>query len=271
MTTYHRKPNRPKLPPVPAPPAPVVQTAAQVATMSPADALKRFDSVLCVNLDRRTDRWDEAQRELSLCGLSRCQRVAAVERPNATVGCALTHRGIWRRIAAGELGERVLVLEDDFKFLTRAELLRVGSSPEVLRIFDSCPGFGLAERLAPMLPHVPDGWDLLYLGGSYETRPSGRVHPHVIRNAGMLTTHSYAITKSFAQRLTAHCDSWCPAGEHIGPADCALAEQAKRPDVFSYTLSPRLFIQRPSSPSDINPQPLGFPWSMTDPAHEMMV
>ena len=233
-------------------------------------AFNYFDSIFCVNLDRRTDRWAEAREELRLCGIERCERMSAVDTPHDHVGgCLASHTALWRRIATGACGQRVLILEDDFHHITRAELLRVGFTPasDVMKIFDSCPGVSAPERFAAMLPQVPTHWDLFYLGGSYEDKPHSRVAPHVIRNRGMHTTHAYGISYGFASKMIALFDTH-GSGAAI---DSHLASQAKDADVFSYTLTPRLFIQRPTSVSDINPQPPGFPWSQTDSRHEMMV
>lgn len=234
-----------------------------------------FDSVFVINLDRRVDRWSEAERELVRCGLEG-ERFSAVEPPPDTpgryvVGCTASHRAIWRRVAAGKCGDRTLILEDDFVFTTRALLMSVGyqDGSDVLRIFDSCSGVSFQARFSVMLAYVPDRWDLLYLGGGYESTPRARINTHVIRNNGMHTTHAYAIARKFACRVTELLDKESPG--HPGPCDSMLANWSKEPDIVSYTLTPRLFIQRPTSHSDIDPKPLGFPWSMTDAAHEGMV
>ena len=238
-----------------------------------------FDSIFCINLDRRTDRWAEAQAEILTCGLDRCQRVsAAVSSINSIVGCSASHRALWRRIASGSCGSRALIFEDDFMLVTRDDLLNVGyANSDALRLFDSCQGTTLSERFSEIEPYIPARWDLLYLGGSYETQPRERVNRYIIRNAGMHCTHAYAISSHYATRLTAYLDSFFAPETHntdvqSGAADSVLASQAKSEDVYSYTFAPRLFIQRPTSPSDINPQPPGgFPHSMVDSAHEMSV
>jgi hypothetical protein len=243
-----------------------------------------FDHVFCVNLDRRTDRWTEARAELQRCGLSACERFSAVDRlgmpGGGANGCAASHRTLWRRIAAGECGERVLIFEDDFMLTTRELLLRIGYTPQrdEVKIFDALIGDAAEDRLAELLPHVPAGWDLLYLGGGYESPPLKRVNVHVIRNAGMQTTHAYAITRQMARRVTDHLDAGYGVGTesdpiiYAGASDSVLAALSKRDDVFSYTVTPRLFIQRPVSQSDINPQPAGgFPWDQVDSRHERMV
>ena len=243
-----------------------------------------FDHVFCVNLDRRADRWTEAQAELLRCGVPACERFPAVDRHGASGGgangCAASHRTLWRRIAGGGCGERVLIFEDDFSLTTRELLLRVGytAQREEVQIFDSLPEQTAEERLAALLPHVPARWDLLYLGGGYESPPAARLNAHVIRNAGMHTTHAYAITRQMAAMVTKWLDAGYGVGTesdpiiYSGASDSVLASLSKREDIFSYTVTPRLFIQRPSSRSDLNPQPAGgFPWDQVDSRHERMV
>ena len=245
-----------------------------------------FDHVVCVNLDRRPDRWAEAQAELAHCGIATCERFSAIDRcgmPGAlgqgAAGCSASHRTIWRRIANGECGARVLVLEDDFMLITRELLLRVGYTPEreEVQIFDSLPGATASERFRAILPSIPPTWDLLYLGGGYQTPPLARTNRYLIRNEGMHTTHAYAIGRRMAQLVTDHLDAGYGAGTERDPAvyagasDSVLAELSKRSDVLSYTMTPRLFLQRPTSQSDLNPQPVGFPWDQVDSRHERMV
>jgi GR25 family glycosyltransferase involved in LPS biosynthesis len=240
-----------------------------------------FGKAYCINLDSRPDRWAEAQKELAGCGIVDCERFSAItaeQAGSAEAGCAASHRAIWEAVARGQRGESCLILEDDFMLLTRRMLLDAGyaETSEALRIFDSCK---FAHRHT-MLPLVPIDWDVLYLGGGYARIPKARVNKHVIRNNGMMTAYSYALSLAGARKLLAFlADEWDPGikankilAEWVVRADMALSSWVRSDaSVNSYTLSPRLFIQRPGSTSSLNPQPAGFPWSLTDPSHEMMV
>lgn len=243
-----------------------------------------FDRSFCVNLDRRSDRWIEVKAELERCGIRGCERFSAFDRHGkyggGINGCGASHRAIWRRIASGGYGDRVLIFEDDAMFTTREVLLRAGyaTTQKEIEIFDSLPGKTAEQRLAALLPEVPSQWDLLYLGGGYETEPHSRPSPHIIRNRGMLTTHAYAITRAMAERMTKRLDAGHGVGTEIDPdvfsgaPDQILADVAKDPNILSYTVTPRLFIQRPTTVSDLNPiPPGGFPWDQTDSRHELMV
>jgi hypothetical protein len=242
---------------------------------------ERFDSIVCLNLDRRPDRWAQALGELRLCGLDgRCQRISAVDRPNdGNAGCTASHRAIWAKIASGEMGDHVLIFEDDFQVMTRDLLVeaKYADVQDTMRIFDSLapsvPASSVADWLAARLStmlDVPANWDLLYLGGGYASPPKGRVNKWCIRNNGMLTTHSYAIARKFARLITEHLDeNW--GDEYPGPPDSVLCQYVGADAFCSYTLSPRLFIQRAGVTSDLTGRVHNFPYSMTDPVHEMMV
>lgn len=237
-----------------------------------------FSNVVCINLDRRTDRWADTQAELALCGIKKYERFSAVDHPtNGTDGCAMSHREVWARIASGALGDRVLILEDDVHLITPRRLRDAGfvEDSDVWRIFSEphISSEDLARwvtvRFAIMVHDLPTDWEALYLGGSYERKPIARVSKHLIRTAGMHTTHAYALTRSAAQKMTIDLDSRAPRSAHIGGIDSFLCDCTQKMNFYAF--SPRLFVQRPSL-SDINPNAsLGFPWSQTDPTHEMMV
>lgn len=252
-----------------------------------------FDSVLCINLDHRTDRWAEAQAELALCGLAaRCRRwpgihVLPSESParNGGMGCTTSHRNIWRAMTRGELGERVLIFEDDFKLLLIEDILRAGHHAHgpIGRMYgENFPARGddtaawLSDRLDRLMAHVPKDWDVLYLGGGYQTHNNQAVNAHCIRTGGMLGTHSYAITRTHAEKLTAFLDPrYDPAdiGQFPGQIDGTLSRFAPEqewgiPGANYYTTCPRLFIQRPSY-SDIWTRHDSYFNSHTDPNHEL--
>lgn len=248
----------------------------------PSSLEQYFSRILWINLNRRTDRRAQADAELALLRIKQHMRVPGIDRPdNGNAGCTSTHRMLWRRIAAGEFGDRVLVLEDDFMLVGWAELQAAGFTPdsEVGRIFfrapwvpifEALPHIALNERFDAMAAHLPDDWDVLYLGGGYQCNPISRVSQFVVRNAGMLGTVAYAIRPHMAAAITKALDLSHPADAHPRPVDMVLCGFAR--DHRFYTLSPRLFIPRPGNKSDLQPGYTdGFPFSYCDPVHERMV
>ena len=219
-----------------------------------------FDSVVVVSLANRADRFAQTTDELKVCGIDDPEWWPAHPFVPPSIGCLISHVELWTSIARGQCGERVLIFEDDVQALTRAMLLEngYGEDSAAVRVYDQLPDTGVEARLGRMLPEVPPDFELLYLGGGYAAPPRGRVSPHVIRNAGMLTTHAYALSRAFADRAR-----WASA-------DTLLSGFCASPAVRSYTLSPRLFVQRPGR-SDITGEVTGFAHSMVDPTHEQMV
>jgi hypothetical protein len=103
-----------------------------------------FDAIYCINLDRRTDRWERMRRRFQRLGIERkVRRFAAAETPpNHHIGCALSHRRIIAEARQQQL-KTVLVFEDDTRF-----------SPDA------------ADVLTRSLRELEGrDWQLLYLGG----------------------------------------------------------------------------------------------------------
>lgn len=276
-----------------------------------ASALEEyFTRILWLNLDRRPDRRRQADDEFDRLKITRHERIAAVDNSeNGNAGCTSSHRLLWRRIASGEFGRRPLILEDDFMALTGGLLLAAGYSQEsdTWRIFQSViwkPLFdapqlvhiGVNERFDEMVDEVPNDFDILYLGGQYQCAPISRVSKHVIRTGGMLGTLAYCMRPKFAAVITEALDRTCPGDIYPGPVDLVLCRFARKelvcegPDWWKarvseglaltdgatdhkfYCLTPRLFIPRPGSWSDLREEyDRGFPHAFVDSNHEVMV
>jgi len=256
-----------------------------------------FDKVFCINLSRRTDRWAQAQAEAAKHGIE-IERHPGVEidpvtykpftpeesakqaatygpkliglakRPHGQMGTTVAHRMLLRKIADGPW-KRALVLEDDFCVLTQAD------KPEW---FNSSPvPHPCQERFDYLMKHVPDDWDVLYLGGGYGSPPIGRVSAHCVHVFRMMTTSSYGITKKHAQVWSDMIDEqesrvggWNGVRftTYIGPIDILLSEPA--PKFKYYAVQPRLMVQR-NDYSDATQLEASYAPSMTDGEHEKMV
>lgn len=102
-----------------------------------------FDAIYCINLSRRSDRWQEVQKEFDKVGIkNKVIRFCAVETPNNWhIGCMLSHRGILKE-AKKNWYKNILVFEDDVKFYWQNE-----------------------QSLQLIMPFLKEEkWDLLYLG-----------------------------------------------------------------------------------------------------------
>jgi hypothetical protein len=154
-----------------------------------SDPFRFFDSIYCINLDTRPDRWAEACREFQALGIAhRVERVPAIAHPDGREGCRLSHLECVRRASLAG-AETVLIFEDDVTF----------------------PDFavGRLARSLARLRTVPD-WDVFYLGGLVQAVPTER-HEDLFR-APVAQTHAYAVHRrayAVIQKASIPFDLWC--------------------------------------------------------------
>ena len=82
-----------------------------------------YDKIYCINLDKRTDRWEEFQRDV-LEGLEldkdKFERISAIDtsglsgKDTGAIGCSLSHLKIWKDVIDNGYNS-VLIFEDDFE------------------------------------------------------------------------------------------------------------------------------------------------------------
>lgn len=79
-----------------------------------------IDKIIYINLNKRTDRKEQIEKELNDFGLD-YERFEAIEIPNfGILGCGLSHLAVLK-IAKEKNYENILILEDDFTFLVSKE------------------------------------------------------------------------------------------------------------------------------------------------------
>lgn len=233
-----------------------------------------FHRIVCINLDRRVDRWKECLIEMASNNMEGVERFSGYDHPtHGHTGCTRSHRILLRQIAEGD-AKRVLVLEDDFASVTRSRLALAGFRPEQqvwkdqISVLD---GQGdLNQRFNSLIPFIPE-FDVLYLGGGYAENPISRLNSHVIRCAGMKTTSSYGITKEFAKVWSDRVNVMAGSEDldrHPGCVDDCFSAMSR--DNRFYILQPRLIFQR-LSPSDITGETNSHLYSMTDVLHQSRV
>jgi GR25 family glycosyltransferase involved in LPS biosynthesis len=204
-----------------------------------------WDKVFCINLDRRTDRWEHAQKQMELYNIqaerfSGYDNVIVEGLRNGNAGCTASHRGVLEIIAHNKW-DKVLILEDDFE---------CNHSPsEFLELWNQ------------MINEVPKDWDFLYLGGHYANPPQKRVSKHVIKMDRMLTTSSYAVRWQTAKAISPYLSGNSPIDSLIS----GFTSQMN-----AYIFHPRLMVQTPSF-SDIQERDCNHTYCMRDTSHENMV
>ena len=170
-----------------------------------------FTRSVCINLDRRPDRWRRMRERLGRLGMGSVARVPATDGRSGQVpaawagregayGCLVSHRAVAAAAWADGV-ESLLVLEDDVEF-----------DPEV------------DPKLRAALAELPDDWTFLYIGGSHRVRPEP-VGAHVGRCVSTLSTYAYAVRRPALRRLLALDDT------RPEPIDVQLA-RAQREEAF---------------------------------------
>jgi len=134
------------------------------------NTFKFFDKIYCLNLDRRTDRWEDAKKEFDSIGiLEQVKRFSAIEKNPGWMGCRDSHIAIVEDAKSNNY-KNVLVLEDDVKFINNT-CKSLNKSMQELKKYE---------------------WYLFYLGA---TLPPKGIHPVQINDTlyqlgSALTTHA---------------------------------------------------------------------------------
>ncbi len=142
-----------------------------------------FPFKICINLDRRPERWEAMKANFERLGVRSIERLSAVDGESVIVperlshlrpvdyACTLSHLTAVKK--ASDMGSRsVLIFEDDC-------------------LFD--PAF--EEKFPEYMRQVPEDWDMLFLGGYHFEAPLP-VSLNVVRALTTLTTHAYAVRQS---------------------------------------------------------------------------
>ena len=168
-------------------------------TQAPAWLDEAFPYRVCVNLDRRPERWRRMRRRFSRHSLAPVLRFPAVdgagltppagwEDPVGAWGCLLSHVAVVRE-AQRRGAPSVLIFEDDAAFP---------------------PDF--AARFAACAAELPADWAMLHLGGLHEHDPVP-VSERVARLTSTYSTYAYAV------RQTAYAAFLALNGPALAPVD----------------------------------------------------
>lgn len=142
-----------------------------------------FAKTVCVNLDRRPDRWLSMQRKFAEQEITTVERLPALDCKSSPVpehlshlrpqdyACTMSHLAAVKLAKAAGL-RNILIFEDD-------------------AFFD--PDF--RARFPIFIAQLPSDWDMLFLGAYHFAEPIP-VAPNIVRAVKALTTHAYAVRSS---------------------------------------------------------------------------
>jgi glycosyl transferase, family 25 len=200
-----------------------------------------FDKTFCVNLERRSDRWDECLTEFNKHEITNVERFIAVDGlalPQTTSGfvtpsrlaLVLTNVNILEK-AIQENYNSILILEDDIEF-----------TDEI-------------NNISEYFKFLPEDWDMLYFGGNHNGHVGVKspeiINQRVCKLHHTFSTHCVAINKKAFQRVL----------DRINKRDNALdviyVDLQKELNVYSFY--PMIATQRVSF-SDIENKVTDYKW-----------
>lgn len=187
-----------------------------------------FKEVHCINLKRRTDRWEECQKEFKKHNLKVQQYEAfdgndlpKVPGLNAgQIGAIYSHRGIAEYAKQNNL-ENILILEDDVEFDEK-----------------------INEKFDLISSEIPENWDMILFGGNHSANNPWshgklfKISDHICKVTHSLALHCYALKSTVYDKVINILSRTDKTN------DALVADIQK--DINCYIIRPHLAWQRPS-------------------------
>jgi len=200
----------------------------------------RFDRVVVINLERRTDRLSNFTWDMSSLGVSNFTVVRGVDHPACgLLGSALGHALAVQECAAGGGAAMCLIAEDDFALVQGPQAANAAVEQFFVKAWPGDTWHGKA-------------WDVLLLGHNLLLW-SDMHADHVVRVVKALVSSAYVVTRPYAPILAAtfwgaaaRLNSECAVYHAVDAAWLPLQSR----DAW-YALRPPIAYQMPSF-SDIN-------------------
>lgn len=148
-----------------------------------------FEKIYCINLDNRSDRWQNCLDIFQKYNLNSCERISGVkileedfpyldQKSKSQLGCALSFYRILKNAYDNEF-KNVLIFEDDFYFIYPKEKTE--------------------EILSNSIKDLPQEWDILYLGANvmydFSNNPMSSFKKHLFKLNSAYCTHSIGFSK----------------------------------------------------------------------------
>lgn len=186
--------------------------------------LKYFDEVYCINLDERTDRWEQAQIEFDKIGIKDVvERWPGVKNSDGNLGCTLSHKTLIEHCKKEGLNN-VLIFEDDVLFVET-------DTNKLEEAFKELHDLG--------------NWDLFYIGSTVEPSTGRflRVTDNILRTNFAFTTHAYAVNSQVFDTMIQSWDVHIARKHTI--VDTVLNQVVVKGRGKSFIMDPIYAIQQP--------------------------
>jgi GR25 family glycosyltransferase involved in LPS biosynthesis len=142
-----------------------------------------FPYKVCINLDRRPDRWAAMLENFERFGIRSVERLAAIDGKEVILPQRFRHL-------------RSVDYACTLSHLTAVKKARDSDAPSVLIFEDDClfdPDF--VAKFPAYAQQLPADWDMFFLGG-YHFEPPVPVSGNVVKAVVTLTAHAYAVRRS---------------------------------------------------------------------------
>ena len=187
-----------------------------------------FSEIYCINLDRRTDRWEECKIEFEKHNLN-VKRYSAFDGKNlpiidgltpGNVGAIYSHRALLE-YAKNNKFNNILILEDDVQFHEN-----------------------LKELFDLYIKELPEDWDILFFGANHSENniwmrePLIKISDHVCKIIKSYANHCYVVNETAYDLLINSLS------KKNKPNDVLVADAQQK--LNCYLFRPHLAWQRPS-------------------------
>lgn len=181
-----------------------------------------FDEIYCINLDERTDRWEESQKEFAKVGiLDRVKRFSAIRDIDGRVGVIKSNLEIVK-IARDKNLKNVLVFEDDVEFLNVPVL----------------------DILSKSIKQINHNWFLFYLGANTHSKLV-KLNRNLILIKDAFAVHSMAYSHRIYDKFISYASKINKINKQLDILDVWLAREAQAKHLCLMT-NPILTTQRKS-------------------------
>jgi len=200
-----------------------------------------FDKTYCINLERRSDRWEECLNEFKKYELTGIDRFIAVDGKKLNQ----TSSGFMTPSRLALVKTNVNILEDAIK----------NNYNSILILEDDVEFTDQVKNMESFFKSLPEDWDMLYFGGNHNThmgkKPPNLVNDKVCKLHYTFSTHCVAINKkSFVEVLNR-------IKKYDNALDVIYVELQKSLNVYSFY--PLIATQRVSF-SDIENKMTDYKW-----------
>lgn len=138
-----------------------------------------FDEIWCINLDHRTDRWKNAQKEFDKLNIKdKVNRFSAIKKDDGRIGVIKSVLNILKYAKEKNLNN-ILIFEDDIKFLN------VDNFENILN---------------NSINQLPDNWQLFYLGANLNTK-NNKYSDNLVQLKNAYAAHSIAYNKNIFNKI----------------------------------------------------------------------